>query len=274
LPRIDAFIARDGMRHFVSGDGPVKLIMNGWYSNAPENWPPSDDIVPLLTSMHVTRTRVGAGVVPADVMVRGAGGAYLRARAPVGARDLATLALMQGVGIDAYFSACLTLTLKKPRKARPSGDVLVIDVPDAIKSLVWAAWPAARPEFQLRSETETGLRFRLALGLLKRYAEAHFVITSRLHCALPCLAFGTPVAFVTTAVDQTRLTGLSQLLHVYNADDFARGLPFDIVNPLPNKPEFRALVGPLARRCIAFVGADCWSDEDRAYRAIVAALMA
>jgi hypothetical protein len=82
------------------------------------------------------------------------------------------------------------------------------------------------------------------------------------------------VALVATAEDQSRFPGLAALLHVYHAGDFAHGLPFDIGHPRPNKPDFRAFVGPLARRCIDFVGADYWSDDDRAYRAIVGALRA
>jgi exopolysaccharide biosynthesis predicted pyruvyltransferase EpsI len=35
-----------------------------------------------------------------------------------------------------------------------------------------------------------------AKKILKRYQDAKYVITSRLHCALPCLAFGIPVLFL------------------------------------------------------------------------------
>jgi hypothetical protein len=39
-------------------------------------------------------------------------------------------------------------------------------------------------------------RWQRALERLKLYSEASLVITSRLHCALPCVAFGTPVLFL------------------------------------------------------------------------------
>ena len=38
--------------------------------------------------------------------------------------------------------------------------------------------------------------FEQAEKRLERYAKAPFVVTSRLHCALPCLAMGTPMWFV------------------------------------------------------------------------------
>lgn len=39
-------------------------------------------------------------------------------------------------------------------------------------------------------------KFKYAKSLLDRYARARFCVTSRIHCALPCVAMGTPVVFV------------------------------------------------------------------------------
>lgn len=38
--------------------------------------------------------------------------------------------------------------------------------------------------------------FATADNLLKEYSQARYVVTSRIHCALPCLGIGTPVIFV------------------------------------------------------------------------------
>jgi hypothetical protein len=57
-------------------------------------------------------------------------------------------------------------------------------------------------------------RFARASVLLDRYKRARLVVTSRLHCALPCLAFGTPVIFIESAADAYRFNGLRELLHV------------------------------------------------------------
>lgn len=46
-------------------------------------------------------------------------------------------------------------------------------------------------------------KYCYAQNLLKKYAKAKFVITSRIHCALPCLALETPVVFV-SAKDMER----------------------------------------------------------------------
>ncbi|MDR8470298.1 polysaccharide pyruvyl transferase family protein, partial [Acinetobacter baumannii] len=54
--------------------------------------------------------------------------------------------------------------------------------------------------------------FQKADAYLKRLSAARFVVTSRIHTALPCLAMGTPVIFVNggfkTKVDNCRFDGL------------------------------------------------------------------
>ena len=56
----------------------------------------------------------------------------------------------------------------------------------------------------------------MAESLLKKYARAKLVITSRIHCALPCLAMGTPVIFVNgfdSFVDSCRFDGILELFN-------------------------------------------------------------
>jgi exopolysaccharide biosynthesis predicted pyruvyltransferase EpsI len=48
-------------------------------------------------------------------------------------------------------------------------------------------------------------RLRKAIQLLRTYATAKSVITTRLHCALPCLAIGTPVLFIAPMMSNTSI---------------------------------------------------------------------
>lgn len=101
-------------------------------------------------------------------------------RYAVGARDPYTLELLRKFGVAAQFVGCATLTLPKydgPRKGE-------IHVESNTRSDVSHAIPSGMPWTE-----------QLALGgeLLEKYRTAKRVITSRLHVALPCLAFGTPV---------------------------------------------------------------------------------
>lgn len=64
-------------------------------------------------------------------------------------------------------------------------------------------------------------KMQLARKLVKTYASAKLVVTSRIHCALPCLAVETPVIFINSDALQGnsvrssgRFGGLIELLHV------------------------------------------------------------
>ena len=56
-------------------------------------------------------------------------------------------------------------------------------------------------------------RFRLAKSLLEKYSKAKLVITTRIHGALPCLAFHTPVIFINKIYDYYRFPGIYELLN-------------------------------------------------------------
>jgi len=50
--------------------------------------------------------------------------------------------------------------------------------------------------FPINKSTTQDVLFNEADRLLKKYSSAQFVVTSRIHCALPCLGMDTPVVFV------------------------------------------------------------------------------
>lgn len=59
-------------------------------------------------------------------------------------------------------------------------------------------------------------RFQRAEDLLDRYQRARLVVTSRLHCALPCVAMGVPVVFLHPNVRDRRFTAISRYLRVFS----------------------------------------------------------
>lgn len=267
LPRVDCHVDRDDLGGYAApGGGPVALIVHGWYAHTPETWPPAPAIRPLLISMHLSAT---PGFGPSGLSAREFFLAapvldYLKAHAPVGARDADTAALLERAGVESYLSGCVSLTLA-PR-AVPRGDAIVLnDVPAEVATHVRARArrPVTATTHMDRAITGRAARFACAEALLDIYAGAHCVVTTRLHCALPCLALGTPVLLLDVAADRGRFSGLEGHYRHCSPGDFLSGASgFDVEAPAPNRDDFRALAAVLRARVADFVAA----AEDGALR--------
>ena len=243
LPQIDLRIDRERLDRRPDGAPDCKIILNGWHTHAPERWPPASFLKPLITSFHINREvfplNVG-GLNPADVLVRGESIRYIRDHGPIGARDLSTLDLLRQHDVDSHFSGCLTLTLGSGSAAARGDYVCAVDLPERLLSMMRER---TRSRLVVRTHQcpEGGIieRGYLARRLLSLYAQAKGVVTTRLHCALPCLALGTPVLFVPSAKDSYRFTGLAAFLHHCSAQEYLEGaVPFDVDKPLPNSDAF------------------------------------
>jgi hypothetical protein len=114
---------------------------------------------------------------------------------------------------------------------------------------------------RLKSDREC---FEYAESLLKKYASAKLVVTSRLHCALPCLGMGTPVIFINSeGLSVGRFDGLLELLRVFElrSNGFetedtmlskAGKIGFD--TKIGNKEDFLGIKEELEKRCVEFIG--------------------
>ncbi len=235
--------------------GPlVHLLMNGWFMDKPRYWPPSDQIRPLFTSFHLNPS-AKKGMLTAE------GIAYLKKYQPIGCRDYYTQKLLDADGIETYFSACLTLSLNRGEyveKNQKREGIYVISpmermnpekapVPKGLlrKGIQALKKPLKRKHYsksmkrlqnflvhqseavhyssQLRdpivfSEEE---RIEEAKQQLKAIANAHLVITSRIHTALPAVAFGTPVLFLSDGLgrpnQKSRLEGMEKFFPILNS---------------------------------------------------------
>ena len=100
--------------------------------------------------------------------------------------------------------------------------------------------------------------------LVKMYASAKFVVTSRIHCALPCLGLETPVIFTDnikqSVASSCRLDGLKELFNVIECDGsffkpkFKIGGIISDKNNIPaNKDNWKLLSDKLIKTCLSFV---------------------
>jgi hypothetical protein len=180
--------------------------------------------------------------------------AYYRAYEPIGCRDLSTVELLRARGIESYFSGCLTLTLPRPEEESERSEILFvepnIDVPDLLRQVPTAVrHRVAYVRHVIDARLPPERRLEVAAEYLERYARAHLVITSRLHCALPCLALGTPVLFVAPGHDLDRFGGIRQLLRTPRISErrVVESIPW--LNPEPNSDTYRSIAGELEEAC-------------------------
>ncbi len=185
MPRVDVEIARENLKEFRSTEKHV-LLMNGWFTHDPPNeFPPADDIIPIYYGFHIT-PNAGEFFTSAECV------AHFKKWQPIGCRDRGTMELLRNAGIDAFYSKCLTLTFPKRSVEPVNGKTFLVDVPGSYKK--FGDVVRITHEHKLDGTERKSVR---AQELLDRYRdEAKLVVTSRLHCALPCQAMGIPVIFV------------------------------------------------------------------------------
>lgn len=198
----------------------VRLPMQGHFENfkGSEVFPLSNEIKPLfvgyssITKSHYTQECIKA----------------YQENGPVCCRDEGTWKLMKWAGVDAYLTGCLTITFPEREKEPENGKVFLVDVPPAVEQYMPAELKKnivyVTHEVQWHSENsdENELKRIEALSeeILERYKnEASLVITSRLHCASPCMAMGIPVIMVRNYFDE-RYMWIDKYLPLYTPDRF------------------------------------------------------
>ncbi len=272
LPHIDFDISRDHSSE-VRDCGPIKMIMNGWFigpfNNEPIDWPPPPNIEPLFVSFHIGREEL------ADQKYRD----YYKQFEPIGCRSYKTLERLTDLGVEAYFSGCLTLTLQNRFKER-TDNIYFVDpfsfgegrsypTPKSknFRQDLWEKFPEEirNKATYLRHTVELKppdyinpyKRTRLTQSLLDQYAQAKLVITGRIHCALPCLAMGTPVILLTDKEilsNDTRMGGLIDLFKHYSFDEILSGaMDINWESPEPNPVDISAMVEKLRTTCTDFM---------------------
>ena len=106
---------------------------------------------------------------------------------------------------------------------------------------------------------------RLAVeNLLRTYQNAKAVITTRLHCALPCLALGTPVLLLSDEQipEPGRFDGLATFTHHCTTQELLKGESgFDLAQPPANPSDYLEKRENLKRAVAQFLET-CDSDPD------------
>lgn len=301
LPRVNTYVGRDNLNSDIPSE--AKIIMNGWFTDAPYNWPPNPKLKPLFVSFHLQPSSAKI------ILSKQENIDYLKSHEPIGCRDYKTVRLLEEKDIKAYFSFCLTATLDKKYKSDlKSGEILLVDplysydfsllykmsLKKALSEISFKKLRKLKNYFRpssnikdfipidildkaisinhyVSSNQENRDLYIKAKSLLKRYAEAKLVITSRIHCALPCLALGTPVLFVLDglkdeSLHMSRFRGILDHINILTNDtkkDIVRLFKkpmnvyspdeIDWENPPKNPESYKELSNKLKQTCSKFI---------------------
>jgi Polysaccharide pyruvyl transferase len=215
LPNVDLYVDREGL-NAVEGPGPTCLIMNAWFMHS-HNWPPTPFLRPIFVGFHVT---------PAKQALVAQHAQYLKRYEPIGTRDQGTAEFLGSLGIQTEVTYCMSLTFPSRAKPPTNGKVIIVDankieIPgtlrrNAVRLSHLCFFLGMRDAFKLQYARE----------LIEFYRDtASLVITTRLHCALPCIAMGIPVVFFGNRKDsRTQVIGDIGGT-IYSSRLHARGLP-------------------------------------------------
>lgn len=147
--------------------------------------------------------------------------AYLKAHGPVGCRDWETTDLLTGLGVPAFFSGCVTTTVRNVCRRPPARPTS----PGTPRRVCWVDTAPTPGEalgpndadlaqvYDWVRDTDLVTNLEKAVERLDQYADKFdAVVTSRLHCAVPCRSMGIETDFRPTAEADVRFEGLDDLV--------------------------------------------------------------
>ena len=228
LPKIDYYIEREDLDLFVpKKKEQIVTMMNGWFVHSKLNFQLSPYIYPVFISTHISEYESGG--IKSEFLSK-----YtineLKKYEPIGCRDSSTSKLLTKKGIENYISGCLTLSIEADKNIERTNKICLVDIEPTAEEYIKANLGderiikrTHRLNKYVHSKLSWDERFKKVKKLLDDYQSSKLVITSRLHCALPCLAIGTPVLLLydaKKAYTKDRLSDYSKIVTSMSTKDF------------------------------------------------------
>ncbi|MFT7228853.1 MAG: hypothetical protein ACI8PW_001443 [Methylophilaceae bacterium] len=190
MPTIDGYASREELNKVKE---KCIVPMCGYFLKT-ENWPPSSAIKPVFYSFHLNPKSE-------STILNKRGIEYLKKWQPIGCRDKGTSEILKKNGIEAYYTKCVTLTFPLRKVIPKNGRIYIVGVKKSIykaipKTIATEAIIFDQSNVRLPL-SDPKVKSVMAASLIEEYkTNAKLVITSKLHCALPCIAMGIPVVFL------------------------------------------------------------------------------
>jgi Polysaccharide pyruvyl transferase len=200
----------------------TRLIYSGWFDGRYSSFPPPSVVNPLFVSFHLNeadlpdyydammpRTNQSSLLIPENVK-------YLKKHEPIGCRDLHTVDLLLKHHIEAYFSGCLTLTLKVGEEAESkTHEILLVDIEDDSFLPEDFKKTCTKMSHKLPPGMSHKDKMSRAKQYIRRYSQAELVISTRLHVVLPCLGMKQRAVFVVLDPEDVRYKPYLKYLKVF-----------------------------------------------------------
>ena len=213
------YVDRDTMS--TSDCDPVFLVMNGVFY--PRCFPLPSHIIPVWFGFSYCASNIHAYETSTQYHEALA---TLQPTYPVGCRDLATMRALQAAGHEAYLSGCLSATLQRPGMDRSGFRGLICGLDDThLKDKLMRQddmifVPDQRRtahEFPLGQAARSACRSAASALLDFYWNHVSFVVTSLMHCALPCSAMGIPAVVARHDTDNYRFDMARALMPVVDS---------------------------------------------------------
>lgn len=228
------------------------LIMQSWFGDSrgvfPLPW--NKKITPIFLGFHITSgNHTRERFISENIHEK------IKAYEPIGCRDRNTRDFLKKNGIDAYFSGCMTLTFDKRTEKPIKSKIFAVDIDRGIikrlpKEIVekadfsishiyyWNHYPLTDEDAKIFEQE--------ARHILERYKkEATLIITSKIHVAMPCIAMGIPVVFITENPYDIRFDVLRGILPIYSRRDIK------YIDWTPNAPDITELKQAIIDNAVA-----------------------
>ena len=265
LPHVDYLVDRENLEMFVPDKKEkVKVIMNAWYIHDIFNFNVSPYIYPLYISMFLKRIPYKGGVtVDIDYLNDNILKSFKK-YGPVGTRDIHKKKVLDELKIPNYFSGCMTLTINKFPNIKREDYIVTVGLKD--NEIEYIKKKTNRKVIKFVQDVKKGSftneswdqRKKRVEDTLKLYQGAHLVITTKLHCSLPCLALGTPVLLLydtSFSENEDRIGTYLSYLNYIKREEFLN-TDVDFENPKENSSKYLDLREELEKKCIEFVEKD------------------
>ncbi len=246
------------------------VIMQGWFSFAScTDFIPNNKLFPVFIGMHLT-----SAAQHNIINFLRYNGSYFKNKT-VGCRDKYTKSFFKNLGIDAYFSRCLTLTFPKRDKKETQNNVFIVDFPADLleyipsdlrkNAIITHQRSMDSQKIEAYYVSSNDYYTQIATEVLNNYANsAKLVITSALHCAAPCIAMGIPVVVINPNKNDFRYDAIEGIVKIYSANELKAGsVDFSPIALDIEKLKTDILTNLRLSILLEKEGLDTWSDEQK-----------